>query len=239
MAPRREKNEKGAERVVRIPFLWSFRRCPYAIRARMALHAAQVNYEIREIALRDKPRAMLAHSSKGTVPILVVPQAEAAPLVIDESVDIMRWALQQNDPTRLLTGDDGAESLWTTWVDLFKPLLDDYKYKKREMTEPQRSVVVSGCHQALAQVEVALSAGFLLGERVSIADIAVFPFVRQFHFVEPKQLEQWNLKTTLTWLQSFLDSEEFACVMQKVPLWSAAEEISNPEANNIGAGNIS
>src|SRR5690606_27614836 len=110
-----------------LPILYSYRRCPYAMRARMALHYAGIKFEIREIALRDKPQHMLAVSPKGTVPVLVLADGK----VIDESLDVMAWALAQSDPDIWLTSDPRCAELITENDGNFKQALDQYKYASR------------------------------------------------------------------------------------------------------------
>ena len=113
-----------------MPILYSFRRCPYAMRARMALLVSGVPFELREVLLRDKPAAMVAASPKATVPVLVLEDGA----VIDESLDIMRWALRRHDPEDWLAGDDAA--LIARFDDRFKHHLDRYKYPDRHRADP-------------------------------------------------------------------------------------------------------
>ena len=200
--------------------LYSFRRCPFAMRARMALAAAGAAVTLREVALRDKPAAMLLASPKGTVPVLVLPDGR----VIDESLDIMRWALEQRDPAGWKRAADDQRAL--SWVrrndGLFKPLLDRYKYAPRfpEMSQPQ--------HRALAvealidPLDACLQDNvFVLGDKPSWVDVAMFPFVRQFAMVEPVWFDTAPIPSLQRWLAYWLQSQLFAAVMDKQGAWAA------------------
>lgn len=203
------------------PYVWTFRRCPFAIRARLALDVSGANVEYREILLREKPPKMLEDSPKGTVPVCVLPDGK----VIDESLDIMRWALSQNDPEDWLPQGDAESVAIETWIELadaFKPNLDRYKYANRhpeETREPTRAK----CLAQLRRLDEALRVNpWLLGERQTFADAALFPFVRQFHFCDVKRLSEWKLTSLMLWLEKLLASERFERVMVKRELWSAA-----------------
>ena len=201
------------------PVLYTFRRCPYAMRARLALAAANIDFEVREVVLRDKPDHMLELSPKGTVPVLWVDDT-----VIDESIDIMRWALQQSDPENWL-GEEAvlAEQLALTsrCESEFKVWLDRYKYNNRQQvyTEEQAR---NACEEFLQALEGRLQAnseeGFLFGPR-SLADAAIAPFVRQFAFVDKAWFDQAPYPALQAWLAEFLDSARFKHVMQKYPQW--------------------
>ena len=165
------------------PILYSFRRCPYAMRARMALWAAGVTVELREVKLAAKPPALIAASPKGTVPVLVL----ADGTVIDESLDIMRWALGQNDPEGWLAGDDRA--LIAANDGPFKHHLDRAKYPGRyeeEGLSDHRAAALA----LLAPLELRLQAApWLCGESRTLTDIALFPFIRQFAAIDPAWAE--------------------------------------------------
>ena len=200
------------------PVLYSFRRCPYAMRARMALHYAGVQVEQREIALRQKPAALLAISPKGTVPVLQLTSGE----VIDQSLDIMRWALRQSDPEGWLgVGASGEADRWIALNDgPFKTLLDRYKYADRHPETPMathRSRALDALiHPLAGQLE---HTPWLLGPRQSLADVALFPFVRQFARVDPVWFDALELPGLHSWLQAGLNSSLFAAVMHKQPVW--------------------
>jgi glutathione S-transferase len=205
-----------------VPYVWTFRRCPFAIRARLALDVSGQEVEYREILLREKPAQMLEDSPKGTVPICVLQDQVQDRVVIDESIDIMRWALAHNDPERWCGGSEVESSAIDSWVALgeaFKPNLDLYKYANRhpdESHEPTRRA----CLAQLQELNTALAkTPWLCGERLTLADAALFPFVRQFHFCDVKQLEEWKLDSLAEWLETWLASERFERVMEKRELW--------------------
>lgn len=194
------------------PILYSFRRCPYAMRARMALAVSETRCEIREVKLRDKPADMLAASPKGTVPVLVLPDGR----VIDESLDIMRWALGRNDPEGWLEGDDAA--LIAANDGPFKHHLDRYKYPDRHASDP-------GEHRALgldmlAQLEARLAGGgYLCGGQRSLTDAAIMPFVRQFAAVDRAWFDARPLPAVQRWLAGQTASPLFAAVMVVRSTW--------------------
>ena len=196
--------------------LYSFRRCPYAMRARMAVLVSGVTVELREVVLRDKPAAMLAASPKGTVPVLVLPDGR----VIDESFEIMRWALAQDDPEDWLGGYDAAQIAVNDGP--FKHHLDRYKYPERHGSEPL-------AHRAaglglLADLEQRLAAeDNLCRETRSLTDIAIFPFVRQFGAVDRAWFEAQPLPLVRAWLARHTGSALFEAAMARVPPWVAGD----------------
>lgn len=205
-----------------LPVLYSFRRCPYAIRARLALRYSGTRVALREVLLRDKPAEMLAVSPKGTVPVLVAcPQPIE---VLEESLEIMFWALGQNDPDGWLAVDAGdAGPLIEANDDHFKAWLDRYKYPNRfadfEPGEP-----LARCSRFAGLLEQRLqSSPFLCGRRSSIADFAVFPFVRQFAFVDIARFRSSGWPALAGWLDGMLTTPLFAEVMQKYPRWHAGD----------------
>lgn len=208
-----------------LPVLYSFRRCPYAIRARMTLQHCGIDVEHREVLLKDKPAAMLAASAKGTVPVLVHPDGE----VLDESMDIIRWALSCNDPTGWLDFDDASlaemDALVSSTERDFKPNLDRYKYNYHPSSaagSEQRAEHRLACMEYLQELNLKLSqTEYLFGHRLSYADIAVVPFVRQFANVEPHWFEQHAPSDVQRWLRALLESELFLRVMQKHRVWAA------------------
>lgn len=208
-----------------LPYVWTFRRCPFAIRARLALDVSGQEVEYREILLREKPAKMLEDSPKGTVPVCVLPSGE----VIDESLDIMRWALAKNDPESWDGTSEEESSAIATWIalgDAFKPNLDRYKYANRHPEETRESTR-QACLMQLTKLDDALAQRpWLCGERMTLADAALFPFVRQFHFSDVKQLEEWKLASLLRWLETWLGSERFERVMVKRALWADASSAS-------------
>ena len=196
--------------------LYSYRRCPYAMRARMALKYASIEVEIREISLRDKPASMLQISPKGTVPVL-----KLGDLVIEQSVEIMHWALGQSDPDGWLLVDQQLANAWLTTNDgPFKKLLDQYKYPNRHPELNQPEVLDSAVALMLDPMETALSKqAFLMGEHLSWIDVAIFPFIRQFSMVNLEQFETLPLPKLKHWLAKRLESKLFQSVMNKYPVW--------------------
>jgi len=198
-----------------LPLLYSFRRCPYAIRARMALWVSGVPVAIQEVALRHKPPALLAASPKGTVPVLVMDDGQVTH-VIDQSLSIMRWALQHRDPERWLAMPEALGAWITRNDEVFKPLLDRYKYANRHPELPpaaHREAALDGFVSALnRQLQ---GQAFLNGDRPCLADVAVFPFVRQFAGVDALWFEQADLPGVQRWLGHWLASPVFKAVMAK------------------------
>jgi glutathione S-transferase len=204
---------KTMKRMAELPILYSFRRCPYAMRARMAMHISEVQYEHREILLRDKPPEMLKASSKGTVPVVVLPDGR----VIDESLDVMQWALAQNDPEGWLAGVDEALIAANDWA--FKAALDRYKYPHRydldDATIPRDSTL-----DHLESLNERLSShAYLTGERRGFTDIALFPFLRQFAETDRTWFNKLSFIKLQQWLDDLISSELFNVIMIKHPLW--------------------
>lgn len=197
------------------PLLYSFRRCPYAIRARLALAQAGVAVQTVEVDLKRKPAALLAVSAAGTVPVLVLPSGE----VLAQSLDIMRWALAQHDPAgwRQSPQPGRDDILVKTNDSAFKPCLDRYKYAERHPQHPQAHHRQQAVDAFIAPLEQALGAEgpWLGGARPVLADAAVFPFVRQFAAVEPGWWDASPFPATRAWLNAWLESPLFQGVMQK------------------------
>jgi len=209
------------------PVLYSFRRCPYAMRARMAIYYAGVTVELREVLLRDKPAEMLRHSAKGTVPVLALPDGA----VIDESMDIMTWALMQNDRNNWLPKPDDkamteVQALISENDGSFKAHLDYYKYADRypayskQHYRMQGEVFLSRLERRLANMP------YLVAERVTVADIAVFPFIRQFAFVDETWFFSSPYQQLQKWLNQLLNTDLFLSVMRKYPVWKAGNDIT-------------
>lgn len=200
-----------------LPILYSYRRCPYAMRARMALKYAGIAVEIREIALRDKPAHLLQISPKGTVPVLLTTQG----VVLEQSLDIMHWALQQSDPDGWLSADAAQTQQLITENDTsFKQALDRYKYAIRFPEQPmeeyrsQGEVFLAKLEHKLAQTE------FLMGARLTLADIAIFPFIRQFSAVDAAWFESADYPKLKAWLNLMLSSALFNSIMDKHLVYS-------------------
>ena len=191
--------------------LYSFRRCPYAMRARMALRYSGVPVEIVEVSLKAKPAEMLAISPKGTVPVL-----EADGRVIDESLEIMRWALAQHDPDDwLLGGDSRIAELIEANDQVFKVYLNRYKYAERYPEQPMEVYRAEGA-VFLQRLDGLLEGrDYLLSNHLSLADVALLPFVRQFAHVDREWFAQTPYVRLQAWLQRFLESNLFTSIMKK------------------------
>ena len=195
--------------------LYSFRRCPYAMRARMALRYAGVALDIVEVSLKAKPAEMLALSSKGTVPVLSIDGQ-----VIDESLEIMRWALAQNDPQDWLLKDDPhGQSCIAALIEendqAFKVHLNRYKYAERYPEQPMAFYRAEGEVFLRKLDELLEGRDYLLAAHPSLADVALMPFVRQFAHVDREWFAQTPYVRLQAWLQRFLDSDLFTGIMQK------------------------
>lgn len=199
-----------------LPILYSYRRCPYAMRARMALRYANIAVQIIEISLRDKPSAMLQASPKGTVPVLVLTDGR----VIEQSLEIMDWALNQTDPLNWAYDNqpsvqDEMQKLIAYNDSDFKAALDRYKYPERYPGHNAEVYRAQG-EQFLQQLENKLNQQrFLLGERISKADIAIFPFIRQFARVDQTWFNTSPYPRLQAWLSHLCESELFQQIMQK------------------------
>ena len=198
------------------PLLYSYRRCPYAMRARMALLVAGIEFDAHEIVLRDKPAEMLARSPKGTVPVLVLPDGE----VLEQSLDIMRWAFSVHDPADWWTRAQSAANLalLTACDGPFKHHLDRTKYPERfDGADParHRAQAVDVLLQPLdARLQQTAQLG---GDRPCAMDLAIFPFVRQFAAVDTGWFEQQPLPALKTWLAGWLSHPLFTSAMAKLP----------------------
>lgn len=208
-----------------LPILYSFRRCPYAMRARMALWIAGIMVELREVKLANKPPELAEASPKATVPVLVLPDGT----VIDESLAIMRWALEQSDPESWLAGDDTA--LVTRNDGLFKRSLDRYKYPTRYPDETGGDEETFRFdHRAhglafLEELNTRLAdALHLCGPNPTLTDIALFPFVRQFANTDRDWFDAQGLPHLHLWLEAHLASDLFAAIMPKFAPWKAGDE---------------
>jgi len=207
--------------------LYSFRRCPYAMRARLAIANSHIPVELREVVLRDKPQQLIDISPKATVPVLLLPDNT----VIDESLDIMSWALKQNDPAhwfnslsneqktlsqKLIANNDGD----------FKYYLDRYKYADRypEHTQQyyrqQAEIFLVLLEQHLHQN------GYLICNRITLADMAILPFIRQFAFADKAWFDQSPYSHIQAWLAEFIESELFQRIMVKYSAWQIGDDVT-------------
>lgn len=194
------------------PVLYSFRRCPYAMRARLAIASSGIQVELREIVLRDKAPEFLDTSPTATVPCLKVNER-----IVDESLHIMAWALGQNDPENLLQMPTEGYSLMSTCDGSFKQALDRYKYPNRypDIDPIENRDVASGF---IHDLEKRLDHN-LFGQDPKLADFAILPFIRQFAHVDLNWFSAQPWDKTKVWLQNFKESDRFAAIMGKYPKW--------------------
>jgi glutathione S-transferase len=202
-----------------LPVLYSFRRCPYAMRARWALVVSGVQVELREVLLKDKPAEMLAVSPKATVPVLV--QADGG--VIDESLDLMLWALRQHDPARwLLPEIDAFDDMLTLIAQCdgeFKLNLDRYKYPER-FAGSDAMIHRAAASEFIIALEARLTRhANLFGETMSLADAAIAPFVRQFAQTDSTWFNQQPWQALQRWLQQLTTSSQFESIMVRPRRW--------------------
>ena len=199
------------------PILYSFRRCPYAMRARLALLASGIAFEIREVKLSAKPAEMLLASPKATVPVLLLPDGR----VVDESLDAMRWALKANDPLGWLSSDD--PELIARNDGPFKHNLDRYKYPQRHGSNLAEHRQKGLRHLADLDARLAIQAN-LVTQKPGLIDAALFPFVRQFAAVDPEWFNAEPLPHLQAWLARHLNSPLFKQAMTKFLPWQSGDE---------------
>ena len=201
-----------------LPIFYSFRRCPYAMRARLAISVSGIQCDLREIVLRDKAPAFLATSPSGTVPCL---QTDTA--VIDESLDIMIWALRQNDPEGWLDMPTNASVLIQTADGPFKTALDHTKYANRyadvdsHLEREYAALFLRKLNKML------LKQPYLYGENPTLADMAILPFVRQFAGIDKNWFTAQRWPHLRRWLDALLASERFTSIMTKYPKWQTSD----------------
>ena len=207
-----------------LPILWSFRRCPYAMRARLAIKASGQAVHLREILLRDKPEPFLAASAKGTVPVLMLPDGR----VIDESRDVMFWALSVADPQGWLAvyhQDKEAVMAHLEALDGdFKHHLDRYKYASRyeeadELSHQRAGAVYLSNWNDILSRQPALS-----GQALGLLDYATLPFVRQFRIANMDWFDSQDWPYLHRWLDGFLQSALFSSIMEKYKPWKETGE---------------
>lgn len=205
------------------PVLYSFRRCPYCMRAHMGLKNAGLKIQLREVDLKEMPEEALAISAKATVPLLVMPDTS----VIDESWDILKWSLEQNDPDNWLGENKQflleAEMLVETNDFSFKDELDHYKYADR-FPENSEQHYRAACEEFIEELEDMLCENtYLLADQITIADIAVFPFIRQFSLVDITWFEQSPYPMVRQWLEQLIAGELFQNIFQKHSNWQMGD----------------
>ena len=206
-----------------LPILYSFRRCPYAMRARLALLASGQVCELREVVLAHKPQALREASAKATVPVLVLADGQ----VLDQSLDIMLWALRHHDPRHWWPADTSAQAQMLAWVaacdGAFKFHLDRYKYPQRfgltdaTLHRTQGALWLKDLNQRL------LATPFLTGKTERLADAAIAPFVRQFAHTDPAWFAAQDWRALQTWLMAFENSENYQLAMQKYAPWQPGQ----------------
>ena len=208
-----------------LPILYSFRRCPYAMRARIALHYSGINCELREVSLRNKPDALLAVSPKGTVPVLLLSDGS----IIDESMDVIHYAVAKNDPENILDMSKEVKleidnAILKNDKD-FSLLLRKYKYFEKypeETQEEYRQQIESGF---LAKYDQMLDGNQFLFGKKSIADFAILPFIRQFAFTDEDWFFSSKYKNIITWLNNYIDSDFFEdIILAKHDPWKECDE---------------
>ncbi|WP_299004560.1 glutathione S-transferase [uncultured Shewanella sp.] len=208
-----------------LPILYSFRRCPYAMRARLGILLSHQSVLLKEIILKNKPESMLKASPKGTVPVLILPNNQ----VIDESLDIMMWALEQSDPNHVLPINQQQTQLTLALIKqndtTFKSWLDKYKYADRY---PEYSAIHyrKQAEAFILTLENKLKTNKqLLSDTPSLVDYAIYPFVRQFAHVDIDWFNQAPYPKTRQWLYNHIESELFLSIMKKYPLWLESQQM--------------
>ncbi|MDF1588341.1 MAG: glutathione S-transferase [Gammaproteobacteria bacterium] len=207
--------------------LYSFRRCPYAMRARLAIANSGIQLELREIELKNKPQQLIELSPKATVPVLLTTDNT----VIDQSLDIMKWTLNQRDPDhwyhdltesqqqhsqQLIAQNDGE----------FKYYLDRYKYADR-YPEHTQDYYCRQAEKTLSNLEQQLEKnGYLICDRITYVDMAILPFIRQFAFADKTWFDQSPYPLLQAWLNDFIESELFNSIMTKYPAWQLGDDIT-------------
>ena len=208
-----------------LPTLYSFRRCPYAMRARMALTVANQQCRLREIVLRDKPREMTALSPKATVPVLHLIDGR----VLEQSLDIMLWALDQDDPHHWLSPETGTladmKAFITELDGPFKHHLDRYKYATRYEEERNSVNHRAEATKILTTLNDRLNTqAHLFGTKPTLADYATFPFIRQFANTDRAWFDMQPLPNIQNWLDGHLTSPLFQSIMKKWPVWAPGDQ---------------
>ncbi|MGE8318299.1 MAG: rhodanese-related sulfurtransferase [Comamonas sp.] len=220
---RREQQAQQLQAMQGLPILYSFRRCPYAIRARLALAGAGIACQLREVVLKNKPQALLAASPKGTVPVLVL----ADGTVIDQSLDIMLWALRQSDPDGWLAPTAGSPEAMLALIARndgeFKQALDRCKYPDRHLQADLAQAQATADAFLSALNEQLAATGYLFGKDPSLADMAIRPFVRQFAGIDDEAWQARPWPHLQAWLTRLTDSALFEQVMDKYPAWHEDE----------------
>jgi len=205
------------------PILYSFRRCPYAMRARMAIYLADIKCELREVYLKNKPTEMLEISPKGTVPVLQLHDQ-----VIEESNDIIQWALSHNSKKLMVLNLEQQDFALKTIHEFdtdFKHHLDRYKYSQRYDTDPQNHR--DYCDEILGELDKSISdSKWIFSDEVSLLDISILPFIRQFKIADNEYFFNQKYLKVIKLLNQFEDSSLFHQIMYKYDVWSAPDNNS-------------
>ena len=205
-----------------LPILYSFRRCPYAMRARMAIHISGQKCELREVLLRNKPPSMLEYSAKGTVPVLILQDGN----VIDESLDVIDWALNLNDPDDWQRSKDTKKTKELIKINdgEFKYHLDRYKYSKRYDNEDPE-FHRKKCLKFIESINNELNnSKYIFDDNISYADIVLLPFIRQFRIADIEWFDSLPYNNLKKWLSGFLDSTLLNSIMKKYDLWKEGDK---------------
>ena len=205
-----------------LPILYSFRRCPYAMRARMAIHISDQRCELREVLLRDKPPSMLQYSAKGTVPVLILQDGK----VIDESLDVIDWALNLNDPDDWQRSKDKEKTKELIKINdgEFKYHLDRYKYSKRYDNEDPE-FHRKKCLKFIESINNELNnSKYIFDDNISYADFVLLPFIRQFRIADIEWFDSLPYDNLKKWLSSFLGSSLLNSIMKKYDLWKEGDK---------------
>ena len=208
---------------MKLPILYTFRRCPYAMRARLALYYSKINYEHREISLKNRPIELYNISSKGTVPVLELQTGK----VIDESFEIMKWAISLNDPKKWFynSKEKQLEAIFVNDFH-FKKWLDKYKYHVR-YPDYEKSFYRLKCEKILDKYEKTLmSSDNLFGNQISLGDIALLPFIRQFANVDINRFNEIFVNLS-KWLEQLVQLDIFNNMMKKFDIWENGNEPNN------------
>ena len=205
---------------MKLPVLYTFRRCPYAMRARISLYYSKISYEHREILLKDRPEELYALSPKGTVPVLNLHDGK----VLDESLDIMKWSISVNDPDSWLVNNitDQLNAIRINDDD-FKKWLDKYKYHDRYPEFPIK-YYRRECEEILQSFEKKLDKRtYLFCQKISLADMAILPFIRQFANVDILWFNG-RFANISKWMGELIESEIFQSMMKKYEIWKPSSK---------------
>ena len=205
---------------MKLPVLYTFRRCPYAMRARISMYYSKINYEHREILLKDRPKKLYNLSPKGTVPVLNLPDGK----VIDESLDIMKWSMSINDSDSWFVNNisDQLNAIKTNDYH-FKKWLDKYKYHDRYPEFPVQ-YYRDECEVILKSFEKKLEKGeYLFCQKISLGDMAILPFIRQFANVDIIWFNE-SFTNLSKWMDELIESEIFQSMMKKYEIWNPSSK---------------